>query len=85
MTNKQAIEQLKSLRAHCESMIDDDDRENPWRKDVKALEIAMNSIEREEHLEEIIKKERKENSQFAIMLIIFAVITSIAIILGELL
>lgn len=43
MTNKEVIEQLKSLKAHCESMKESGEE---WEKDVQALEYAITELER---------------------------------------
>ena len=42
-----AINQLRSLRMHCESMIDKDEPGSVWHDDVEALDsalIAMNGV-----------------------------------------
>lgn len=43
MLNKEVIEQLKSLKAHCESMKESGEE---WEKDVQALEYAIKELER---------------------------------------
>ena len=43
MTNKEVIEQLESLKAHCESMRESGEE---WEKDVRALEYAIRELER---------------------------------------
>ena len=43
MLNKDVIEQLKSLKAHCESMKESGEE---WEKDVQALEYAIEELER---------------------------------------
>lgn len=43
MLNKEVIEQLKSLKAHCESMKESGEE---WGKDVQALEYAIAELER---------------------------------------
>lgn len=43
MCNKEVIEQLKSLKAHCESMKESGEE---WEKDVQALEYAIEELER---------------------------------------
>jgi len=43
MLNKEVIEQLKSLKAHCESMKESGEE---WEKDVQALEYAIEELER---------------------------------------
>lgn len=43
MTNKEVIEQLKSLKAHCESMKESGEE---WEKDVQALEYEIEELER---------------------------------------
>ena len=43
MCNKEVIEQLKSLKAHCESMKESGEE---WEKDVQALEYAIKELER---------------------------------------
>ena len=43
MSNKEVIEQLKSLKSHCESMKESGEE---WEKDVQALEYAIKELER---------------------------------------
>ena len=43
MLKKEVIEQLKSLKAHCESMKESGEE---WEKDVQALEYAIKELER---------------------------------------
>lgn len=43
MLNKEVIEQLRSLKAHCESMRGSGEE---WEKDVQALEYAITELER---------------------------------------
>ena len=43
MLNKEVIEQLKSLKAHCESMKESGEE---WEKDIQALEYAIAQLER---------------------------------------
>lgn len=43
MLNKEVVEQLKSLKAHCESMKESGEE---WEKDVQALEYAITELER---------------------------------------
>lgn len=43
MSNKEVIEQLKSLKAHCESMKESGEE---WDKDAQALEYAIKELER---------------------------------------
>lgn len=43
MSNKEVIEQLESLKAHCESMRESGEE---WEKDVRALEYAIRELER---------------------------------------
>lgn len=43
MLKKEVIEQLKSLKAHCESMRESGEE---WEKDVQALEYAIEELER---------------------------------------
>ena len=56
MTTKEAIKQLESLRAHCMSMIVDDDfYDEIWEKDCEALKIAIKALhgkEKEQHHDE---------------------------------
>ena len=42
MSKQEVIEQLKSLKAHCEDFKDED---NIFAKDVEALEYAINYLE----------------------------------------
>ena len=45
MTREQAIKQLESLRAHCDSMFDDKWSEHEvWGRDVLAIDIAIATI-----------------------------------------
>jgi hypothetical protein len=44
MDLKDVIKQLEDLKEHCEDMIDKDDYENIWRKDVKALNRAIKIV-----------------------------------------
>lgn len=45
MTREQAIKQLESLRAHCDSMFDDKWSEHEvWSRDVLAIDIAIATI-----------------------------------------
>ena len=45
MTREQAIQQLKSLRAHCDSMFDDKWSEHEvWGRDILAIDIAIAAI-----------------------------------------
>ena len=39
------VHQLKSLRDHCKSMIDEQDPESPWREDVRVLELLLALVE----------------------------------------
>ena len=41
------INQMESLAAHCESMIDKDDPESIWKEDVVALNAAVKKLEGE--------------------------------------
>ena len=43
MSNKEVINQLESLKAHCESMRESGEE---WEKDVRALEYAIRELER---------------------------------------
>lgn len=43
MLNKEVIEQLRSLKAHCESMKESGEE---WEKDIQALEYAIEELER---------------------------------------
>ena len=43
MSNKEVINQLESLKAHCESMRESGEE---WEKDVRALEYAIKELER---------------------------------------
>ena len=45
MTNQEIIEQLKSLKSHCEDFRDDEDC--VWSKDVEALEKAIEALEKQ--------------------------------------
>lgn len=37
----EVINQLEDIQDHCKSMIDKDDPEGPWQKDVEALDYAI--------------------------------------------
>lgn len=50
MTNEEVIEQLKSLRDHCESMKEEWSSEDIWNKDVIALNIAIETIKKSPQL-----------------------------------
>lgn len=45
MTNQEIIEQLKSLKSHCEDFRDEEDC--VWSKDVEALDWAIEAVERQ--------------------------------------
>ena len=45
MTNKEAIEQLKELKLHCEDFRDGED--SVWAKDVEALNSAIEALEKQ--------------------------------------
>lgn len=45
MTKQETINQLKSLKKHCESMTDYEDSSDIWNCDVEALEKAIKIIE----------------------------------------
>ena len=48
MSKEEVIEQLKSLKSHCEDFADVAgvlDEDNIWNKDVKALEYAIKVLE----------------------------------------
>lgn len=45
MTNQEIIEQLKSLKSHCEDFRDGDD--SVWAKDVEALGSAIEALEKQ--------------------------------------
>lgn len=45
MTNKEIIEQLKSLKSHCEDFRDGED--SVWAKDVEALDAAIEALEKQ--------------------------------------
>lgn len=42
---KDTVHQLKSLRDHCKSMIDEQDPESPWCEDVRVLELLLALVE----------------------------------------
>lgn len=59
MAMSEIIRQLEELANHCDSMVDKDDPESIWRKDVKALNEAVHKLEGEctgEDAAEIIRK-----------------------------
>ncbi len=45
MSVKEVIEQLKSLREHCKEYADAQDEDCIWKKDVQALDIAIEILE----------------------------------------
>lgn len=45
MTNQEIIEQLESLKSHCEDFREDE--ECIWAKDVKALDKAIEVLEKQ--------------------------------------
>ena len=48
MTNKEAIEQLKSLKEHCKDFVDNSEQDNIWSQDIEALDlgiVALNDLE----------------------------------------
>lgn len=61
MLNKEVIEQLKSLKAHCESMKESGEE---WEKDVQALEYAIEELERT--AQEVPVQEQSINSKLAL-------------------
>lgn len=46
MTNQEIIEQLKSLKSHCEAFKNEEDC--VWSKDVEALDRAIEALEKQE-------------------------------------
>lgn len=45
MTRKEAIEQLESLREHCDAMVDDKfASDDVWDRDVEALDLAITAL-----------------------------------------
>lgn len=44
MNKEKVIEQLESLKAHCEDMARCSAGDSDWNKDVKAIEVAINII-----------------------------------------
>ena len=44
MSMSEIIEQMESLAAHCESMVDADDPESIWRTDVEALNAVVEKL-----------------------------------------
>ena len=61
MLNKEVIEQLKSLKAHCESMKESGEE---WEKDVQAIEYAITELERT--AQEVPVQEQSINSKLAL-------------------
>lgn len=45
MTNQEAIEQLKELKLHCEDFRDGED--SVWAKDIEALDMAIEALEKQ--------------------------------------
>ncbi len=49
ITRDEAIQQLKNLRAHCDSMCTGEfDSEEIWDKDVDAIDIALDALEEQQ-------------------------------------
>ena len=48
ITLREILEQMKSLQAHCEDMIDKEDPDSIWRSDVEALGSVIGILERME-------------------------------------
>ena len=44
MTKEQIINQLESLKAHCEDFVDRDEEDSVWKKDVEALGNAIEML-----------------------------------------
>lgn len=81
MTKEQARKQLISMQNYCESMIDKNDSEDIWAKDVIALDMALDSMEREKLLEEELRKEKRESITYLIMLGIIILVATLGVIL----
>lgn len=47
MDLKKAISQLRNLQGHCEDFLDKEDKDCIWKYDIEALEIAIETLERE--------------------------------------
>lgn len=45
MTEREIIEQLKSLKSHCEDFRDGED--SVWAKDIEALDMAIEALEKQ--------------------------------------
>ena len=45
MKNKEAIEELQSLKVHCSNMMEGGS-DDPWKRDVEALEMAIVALKR---------------------------------------
>lgn len=48
ITLREILEQMKSLQAHCEDMVDKEDPDSIWRSDVEALGSVIGILERME-------------------------------------
>lgn len=80
MLKKEVIEQLRSLKAHCESM--KESREE-WGEDVQALEYAIKELERtaqEVPVQEQLCEINKKVDSIQICLTIFSLTTIIMLI-----
>lgn len=55
MTNEEAGEQLKNLRAHCSDMLRHTftDGDDIWGKDLEALDLAIKALEQQSTLDKI--------------------------------
>lgn len=47
MKLKEAISQLESLQGHCKDFLDKEDESCVWKRDIEALEMAIEILERE--------------------------------------
>lgn len=45
MDYQEAIEELKSLHRHCSDMINESEPDSVWRKDCKALDVAISAMQ----------------------------------------
>ena len=44
MTNYEILEQLKTIKSHCEEMLREEDTINDWDRDIKALDKAIDLV-----------------------------------------
>lgn len=76
------IKQLTELKEHCEDMAKNADKDAPWHNDIKALDFAIENIQQNIFLTDmIIKKEREYNKS---LVALFATIRNSSVLEIEL-